>query len=65
MARDDFESFAADVRDVMEQAWSEICSDTGYHPLDFEWRRDCKLYFEPRHWTDLVARMLARRGWRR
>ena len=52
------------VREAMETAWSEICSDTGQHPLDFEWRRG-KLFFEPRHWTDLVARLLARGGWRK
>jgi hypothetical protein len=59
-----FDSLAADVRDAMDTAWNEICSDTGCHPLDLE-RRGGKLYFEPRHWADLIARMLVRRGWQR
>jgi hypothetical protein len=50
----------SDVRKAMEVGWNEICADTGHYPLDFEWRRG-KMYF----WADLVARLLARYGWRK
>lgn len=42
---------------AMLNAWNEICSDTGCHPLDIE-RRGGKLYFSPRHWARFTSREL-------
>jgi len=45
------------VRRAMQDAWNEICSDTGCHPLDIR-HEGKKLFFEPAHWTDLTAKLL-------
>ena len=47
------------VRTAMQDAWNTICADTGCHPLDIK-RQGKELYFEPRHWADLVAKLLLR-----
>lgn len=49
----------AAIRDAMQSAWDTICSDTGCHPLDIR-HEGKKLFFEPRHWADLVAKLLFR-----
>jgi hypothetical protein len=45
------------VDDAMQDAWNDICADTGCHPLDIE-RNGRNLTFEPRHWASAVARRL-------
>jgi hypothetical protein len=43
---------------AMREAWDEICSDTGCHPLDI-YRVTGKLFFRPNHWVRLTALHLA------
>jgi hypothetical protein len=42
------------VGEAMQDAWNEICDDTGCHPLDIT-RNGKLLYFSRNHWADLVA----------
>lgn len=46
------------VEEAMQDAWNDICADTGCHPLDIE-RRGKELYFQPRHWAAAIAAKLA------
>ena len=46
------------VREAMLDAWNEICSDTGHHPLDITNVGRGRLEFSPRHWADLTAARL-------
>lgn len=46
------------VGNAMQQAWDEICSDTGCHPTDIE-HQGRKLFFHPAHWARLVAKYLS------
>lgn len=43
---------------AMQDAWNDICTDTGCHPLDIEHGRAKYLTFTPRHWAAAVARRL-------
>jgi hypothetical protein len=42
------------VAEAMHEAWNEICSDTGCHPLDIE-RHGKELFFHPLHWSRFTA----------
>jgi hypothetical protein len=42
------------VAEAMHDAWNEICSDTGCHPLDIE-RHGKELFFHPLHWSRFTA----------
>lgn len=44
----------AQVAVAMLEAWDDICSDTGCHPLDIE-RRGKNLMFAPGHWARFTA----------
>jgi hypothetical protein len=46
-----------DVEAAMLDAWNDICTDTGHHPLDIK-RQGNKLYFSPGHWSRGVAMRL-------
>lgn len=46
--------------EVMQDAWGEICDDTGCHPLDIR-REGKKLFFDERHWVDLISMRLNER----
>lgn len=47
--------------EVMQDAWGEICDDSGSHPLDMKHGRGSILFYEPGHWTDLIALRLNER----
>lgn len=49
------------VAEAMQDAWNDICSDTGCHPDDIERNfegRKGHLGFSPKHWAAAVARHL-------
>lgn len=46
------------VREAMQDAWNNICQDTGCHPLDLTESPAGHIYFSPKHWADAVARIL-------
>lgn len=46
------------VSEAMRDAWNDICSDTGHHPIDITHRRR-KLYFEPEHWARITGEIVA------
>lgn len=56
-AQERHEFLRSKLRKAMSDAWNEICSDTGHHPLDIE-HQGRKLFFEPRHWADATANLL-------
>ena len=62
--RETVRALDSSVREAMQTAWNEICADTDHCPNDFTIRRG-KIFFEPGHWADLVARLLARYGRRK
>lgn len=43
------------VREAMRDAWNEISSDTGCHPLDIERGAKGHLVFRANHWSDFTA----------
>lgn len=43
------------IKAAMQDAWNEICSDTGCHPDDIKHGRGKYLEFEPGHWARAVA----------
>ena len=43
---------------AMREAWDEICSDTGCHPLDIEQLGRKQLQFTPNHWARFTAMYL-------
>ncbi len=43
------------IREEMLDGWCDICSDTGFHPLDIEQLGRRRLEYKDRHWTDRVA----------
>lgn len=48
--------------EVMQDAWGEICDDTGCNPLDIR-SEGRKLFYDQGHWTRLIAmRLNERRG---
>jgi hypothetical protein len=51
----------AALAEVMQDAWGEICDDSGSHPLDMKHGRGSILFYEPGHWTDLIALRLNER----
>lgn len=46
------------VNEAMQDAWSDICSDTGCHPLDIMHGIGRDLVFRPDHWADQIAKRL-------
>jgi hypothetical protein len=40
---------------AMKEAWDDICSDTGHHPDDIT-HEGRLLYYDPGHWSNLVAK---------
>lgn len=46
--------------EVMQDAWGEICDDSGAHPLDIN-RVKGVTWYSARHWTDLIALRLNER----
>jgi hypothetical protein len=46
------------VDEAMQDAWNDICSDTGCHPLDIEHGRGKHLTFSPNHWANQIAKRL-------
>lgn len=46
------------VDEAMQDAWNDICSDTGCHPLDLEHGRGKHLTFKPNHWANQIAKRL-------
>lgn len=42
------------VANAMQDAWNDICGDTGCHPLDIQ-REGRVLRFSPNHWAALTA----------
>lgn len=46
------------VDEAMQDAWNDICSDTGCHPLDIEHGKGKQLTFRPSHWANQVAKRL-------
>jgi hypothetical protein len=46
------------VDEAMQDAWNDICTDTGCHPLDIEHGRGKHLTFKPSHWANQVAKRL-------
>lgn len=46
--------------DVMQDAWGEICDDTGCHPLDIK-RMGRNVFYDGGHWTALIALRLNER----
>ncbi|MCK1583242.1 hypothetical protein IVB03_27690 [Bradyrhizobium sp. 168] len=46
------------VDEAMQDAWNDICSDTGCHPLDIEHGKGKNLTFSPNHWANQVAKRL-------
>ena len=54
------------VAEAMRDAWTEICEDTGCHPLDILQLGRRRLLFVPNHWATFTAARLAapeRQGW--
>lgn len=47
--------FEALVAEVMQDTWSDICTDTGFHPLDIIHVTRQMLDFRPRHWSSHIA----------
>lgn len=45
---------------AMLEAWQDICSDTGCHPLDIEQVGRKRLEFSPQHWARFTAQNLMR-----
>jgi len=45
------------VREAMQDAWNDICHDTGCHPIDIR-NVNGVVFFEPRHWAEQVASLL-------
>jgi len=48
----------AAIDEAMQDAWNDICSDTGCHPLDIEHGRGKHLTFKPSHWANQIAKRL-------
>lgn len=48
----------AAVDEAMQDAWNDICTDTGCHPLDVEHGKGKHLTFRPNHWANQVAKRL-------
>lgn len=46
------------INEAMQDAWNDICSDTGCHPLDIEQGRSKQLTFSPNHWANQIAKRL-------
>jgi hypothetical protein len=46
------------VATAMNDAWCDICADSGCHPVDIEQLGRRRLQFQPRHWAELTAMML-------
>lgn len=46
------------VATAMREAWDDICSDTGCHPVDIEHLGGTKLQFNPNHWARFTAMYL-------
>lgn len=46
------------VSEAMSEAWDDICSDTGYHPLDIQQLGEGELVFRPNHWALFTAMRL-------
>lgn len=46
------------INEAMQDAWNDICSDTGCHPLDIEHGRGRQLTFNPNHWANQIAKRL-------
>lgn len=44
---------------AMQDAWDEICDDTGCHPVDIQQLGRRRLRFSPNHWADLIALRLS------
>jgi NTP pyrophosphatase (non-canonical NTP hydrolase) len=44
---------------AMQDAWNEICADTGCHPLDIVRTKGRPISFSPSHWASHVAELLA------
>jgi len=55
----------AAIDEAMQDAWNDICTDTGCHPLDIEHGRGKQLTFKPNHWANQVAKRLFVRALRR
>jgi len=51
---------AAELGEIMQEEWGEICEDAQAHPSDIR-REGRKLFYDPRHWTDAIARRLNER----
>jgi hypothetical protein len=51
---------AAELGEIMQDEWGEICEDAQAHPSDIR-REGRKLFYDPRHWTDAIARRLNER----
>ncbi|MGN5375853.1 hypothetical protein [Sphingomonas hankookensis] len=49
------------VDEAMQDAWNDICDDTGSHPLDLKHGRGTVLYFHPGHWARAIAMRLSHR----
>ncbi len=49
------------VDEAMQDAWNDICDDTGSHPLDLKHGRGTVLYFHPGHWARTIAMRLSHR----
>jgi hypothetical protein len=46
------------IDEAMQDAWNDICSDTGCHPLDIEHGKGRHLTFRANHWANQVAKRL-------
>lgn len=53
----------AQVAEAMQDAWNDICTDTGCHPVDIEQGgkagKGVELTFQPRHWARFTAARLS------
>lgn len=46
------------IEEAMQDAWNDICSDTGCHPLDITQGHGKQLTFSPNHWANQIAKRL-------
>lgn len=46
------------LNEAMQDAWNDICTDTGCHPLDIEHGKGKHLTFSPNHWANQIAKRL-------